>query len=115
MIDDLGEYVVFETGMDEKYNYQISALGFSSYLIKYHLSELARKRFTNINKENGLFSSLYIQQGYRGNVVDESSIFSIMDRNIDIYWNIFMTLRYSLDEISKISNISIVPLLNKRE
>lgn len=115
VIDDLGEYVVFETGMDEKYNYQISALGFSSYLIKYHLSELARKRFININKENGLFSSLYIQQGYRGNVVDESSIFSIMDRNIDIYWNIFMTLRYSLDEISKISNISIVPLLNKRE
>lgn len=111
VIDNIGEYKFIYSDFYD-YNYtsrnQFLISGFAvGYDRQYYYCHTKAKRFSEIDGLFGSNSSRFIIEGNSGTYDSVTYLLGLFDRDLKLYSTIDLTLRYSLDELMKISNISV--------
>ena len=111
VIDNIGEYKFIYSDFFD-YNYtsrnQFLISGFAvGYDHQYYYCYTKAKRFSEIDGHFGSNSSRFIIGGNSGTNKSVTYLLGLFDRELKLYSTIDLTLRYSLDELMKISNISV--------
>lgn len=109
--DDITEYVIFDGGADKDYDYQLYISGLGQ--LRYHYSPTIKNRF--VNSADWRLESYYLlairEDGLRCNTY--SYEYSVLNPDVTTFCTVNLTLKYSLEELEKVTNIIVEPLFSR--